>query len=71
MNTITGELNKSGQQLVASVSNAAWDEVIGGSSEILWTLADLRPDFEELPGWIAKSKVSAVAQNSLDSAIEA
>src|SRR5271154_2701844 len=68
MNAING-LNKSGQLLVASVSKADWEGVKEDALEMLWDLAELRPDFEELPSWIEDDITSENADKPLETAI--
>lgn len=46
------------QRVVAAVRDSGWDEVAQSLSAMLWTLAEVRPDFEELPSWIAEAKSS-------------
>jgi tetratricopeptide (TPR) repeat protein len=46
------------ERIVQAVTRDRWDEVATALSDLLWSLAEARPDFEELPSWIAESRAS-------------
>ena len=54
------------QHVVSSVRESGWDAVSDSLAEMLWTLAELRSDFEELPSWILDAKASGVFDSSAD-----
>ena len=59
MNGSNSEIVEVGRNRIAqAVENARWDEAAENLFDLLWTLAEIRPDFEELPSWIAEARAS-------------
>jgi hypothetical protein len=46
------------QRIVQAAERDRWDDVATAFSDLLWSLAEARPDFEELPSWIAEARAS-------------
>jgi hypothetical protein len=51
-------LNGKRDGVAAAVGGANWDEVGPALGDLLWSLAEARPDFEELPIWIAEEQTN-------------
>ena len=54
------------QCVYSAVRDSAWDAVSESLAKLLWTLAELRPDFEELPLWISEANESGVFDRHAD-----
>jgi len=46
------------ERIVQAVARDRRDDVAMALSDLLWSLAEARPDFEELPSWIAEARAS-------------
>lgn len=53
-----GKIESARKRVIAAVRDSGWDEVAQSLSAMLWALAEVRPDFEELPAWIAGAQAS-------------
>ncbi len=54
------------ERVVAAIRGASWDAVGASLADMLWSLAEARPDFEELPSLIAEAKESGVFDRYAD-----
>jgi tetratricopeptide (TPR) repeat protein len=59
------------KQIVLAAENARWDEAAENLCGILWSLAEVRPDFEKLPSWIADARADGVPGGGIRQGIEA
>ena len=57
------------QRVVTSVRDSGWSEIANSLSELLWSLSEVRPDFEELPSWIAEAKSRGVFESPEDKGV--
>ncbi|MCX6982874.1 MAG: hypothetical protein NTV08_19295 [Verrucomicrobia bacterium] len=44
------------ERIANAINSSAWDDIPAVLTEALWHLAELRPDFEELPQWISEAE---------------
>ena len=63
-------INTARERVVAVVDRAKWEEVGPSLAGVLWSLAEARPDFEELPTWIAEARSSGAMGEQAATAIE-
>ena len=54
------------ERVVAAIGGASWGAVGTSLADMLWSLAEARPDFEELPSLVAEAKESGVFDRHAD-----
>jgi hypothetical protein len=64
------KINTARERVVAAVDRAKWDEVGPSLADVLWSLAEARPDFEDLPTWLAEARSSGSLRAKVATAVE-
>jgi hypothetical protein len=59
-------IGRARERVVAAIGGTSWDAVGASLAEMLWSLAEARPDFEELPALVAEAKESGVFDRYVD-----
>jgi len=63
------EMDRGREQVAVAVGGGRWEEAGLAFTDMLSSLADLRPDYEELPSLIAEAKASGVLEGCADSGV--
>lgn len=59
-------IGRARERVVTAIGRASWDAVGASLADMLWSLAEARPDFEELPSLVAEAKESGVFDRHAD-----
>jgi hypothetical protein len=63
------EIDRAREQAVVALGGARWEEVGRAFADMLGSLSEVRPDFEELPSLIAEAKASGVFEQRADGGV--